>query len=177
MTENNPMRKIVVEKVTLNCGCGTDHSRLEKSVKLLQIISGKKPIQTKTNLRVANWGLRKGLPIGTKVTLRGKAANEIIPRLLYALDNQLGENNFDTNGNISFGIRECIDIQGVEYDPKIGIIGLQVTITLARPGFRVKRRAIATGKLGAHHKITKTEAMQFAKDELKVEFKQEEDEE
>jgi large subunit ribosomal protein L5 len=159
----NVMRNIQVEKVTLNCGCGTDHTRLEKSIKLLAIITGKTPIKTITQKRIPNWGLRKGLPVGGKVTLRGKDAQAIIPRLLTAKENKLGPNCFDTNGNVSFGIPECIDIPGVEYDPAIGIIGLQVSITLKRPGFRIKNRVVQRRKIPDKHTISQADAIEFAK--------------
>ncbi|MFT4312025.1 MAG: 50S ribosomal protein L5 [Candidatus Woesearchaeota archaeon] len=171
------MKQIKIEKVTLNCGCGTDHDRLEKSVKLLEQITKRKVVKTKTQLRVAQWSLRKGLPIGTKVTVRSNDAIELAKRLLVAKDNKLGKNNFDTNGNVSFGINECIDIPGVEYDPKIGIIGLQVCITLARPGNRVKSRMYKPAKLGTAQKITQDDAIAYMQETFGVELLQEEIEE
>lgn len=155
------MKTISVEKVTLNCGCGTDHPRLEKSMKLLEKISGMKPIKTLSKTRLANWGLRVGLPIGTKVTLRGKKAEDLLKRFLQAKDNRMSKRCFDESGNVSFGIHEYIDIPGVEYDPDIGVIGLQISTTLTRPGTRVKTRSNRPAKIGKRQLISKEDAMQF----------------
>jgi len=161
-TANNVMRQLRVEKIVLNCGCGTDHTRLEKSHKLLQMITGRTPVKVVTQKRIPGWGLRPGLPIATKVTLRGALAEETLKRLLKANDNVLKPNHFDSAGNIAFSVHECIDIPGVEYDPTIGILGLQVTVTLQRPGFRIRRRKYMNRKIPHASMIAPQEAMDFA---------------
>ncbi|MFH1174683.1 MAG: 50S ribosomal protein L5 [archaeon] len=167
---NNVMRTIRVEKVTLNVGAGKDQKVLEKGLVLLKHITGINPVKTITQKRLAAWGLRPGLPIGCKVTLRGKQAVQLIPQLLSAKDNVLRENNFDDHGNISFGIEEYIDIHNIKYLPEIGIMGLQTCITLERPGFRIKKRKLFKKKIPAHHRISRKEAMQFMQDQFKVTF-------
>jgi len=164
----NQMRNIKIFKVTLNFGAGKDQGKLEKGVKLLKNITGIDPVKTKTTKRLAAWGLRPGLPIGAKITLRNSEALGVLPRLLKAVEFNLKEDCFDNEGNVSFGIKEYIDIDKIEYDPKIGIIGLQVCVTLERPGFRIKRRKIAPTKVPAKHRITKDDAMQFMKEKFKV---------
>ncbi len=161
MSDTNSMRKLKIDKVVVNCGCGTDHIKLDKSLKLLESMTGTKPVKTKTELRNATWGLRKGLPVGAKVTLRGDAARAMIVRLVDAKEKVLELRNFDASGTISFGISECIDIPGVEYDPQIGIIGLATTITLERPGYRVKRRRYQKRSIPKAHSISKDEAIAF----------------
>ena len=163
----NKMQQIKVEKITLNIGAGKDAKLLEKGMRLIKNITGVEPIKTITQKRIPGWGLRPGLPIGCKITLRGKKAEELIPRLLAAKDNVLNAKNFDNVGNISFGIPEYIDIEGSEYDPEIGIIGLQVCLTLARPGYRVKRRRIRPAKI-AKQRIVKDDAVAFMKDTFKT---------
>jgi large subunit ribosomal protein L5 len=101
----------------------------------------------------------------------------MVKRLIEAKDKQLKLNNFDEHGTVSFGIPECIDIPGVEYDPAIGIIGLQATITLARPGFRVKRRRNLRRKLPEVHTIHKEESIAFMQSAYGVELPSDEDEE
>ncbi|MBS3132296.1 50S ribosomal protein L5 [Candidatus Woesearchaeota archaeon] len=162
------MREVVVGKLTLNIGAGKDQSKLDKGMELFKTITGKVPIKTFTNKRIQEWGLRPGLPIGCKVTLREGEAVELLKRLIEAKDGKLTLSQFDDNGNISFGIREYIDIPGVKYDPKIGIIGLQVCVTLERPGFRVKRRSFMKRKIGNSHKITREEAISFMKDNFNI---------
>ncbi|MGV8141626.1 MAG: 50S ribosomal protein L5 [Candidatus Woesearchaeota archaeon] len=161
MAKNNPMRNIKVQKLTLNIGTGKDQVALEKAQKLLNAISGVTSVRTVTQKRIAAWGLRPGLPIGVKVTLRKKQALELIPKLLYAKDNKLAQNNFDDNGNVSFGIREYIDIRDVRYDPEIGSMGLQCSITLERPGTRIKNRKILKRTIPIHHRVSKEDAVKF----------------
>jgi len=167
------MRDIRVEKVTLNIGAGKDQTRLDKGIVLLQVIGNATPVKTVTSKRIQEWGLRPGLPIGCKLTLRKNKAVGIIPRLLEAVDNTLEDSQFDENGNIAFGIHEYIEIPGVKYDPKIGIMGLQVCITLERPGFRIKRRRIMTRKVPIKHKITRNEAVEFMAKNFKVKLGEE----
>lgn len=164
----NPMRQIRIEKVTLNVGAGKDQKTLEKGQKLIKSITGKDPVKTITNKRIQGWGLRAGLAIGTKLTLRGKEAEELIPRLLVAKDNTLKKSCFDNNGNISFGIPEYIDIEGAKYDTEIGMMGLQATITLSRPGFRIKNRRLNNKKIPKTHKIKQEDAIEFMQEKFKI---------
>jgi len=160
---NEVMRQIKVSKVTLNMGVGGPGDKLEKAIKLLNQISNKKPVQTKAGprARIPTWGVRPNIPLGCKVTLRGKEAEELLKRLLVAVDNKLKGRKFDNFGNFSFGIEEYINIPNVKYDPAIGVIGLEVAVTLERPGFRVKRRKLRNTKIGKNHLITKEEAINF----------------
>jgi len=104
-----------------------------------------------------------------------KKIPELLKRLLTAKDNVLTLKSFDNCGNISFGIHEYIDIPGTKYDPKIGIMGLQASVTLGRPGFRIGKRRIQTSKVGKTHKITKEEAIAFMKTNYNVIIKEEAD--
>ena len=164
----NPMRQIRIEKITLNVGAGKEQSKLEKGIVLLKSITGVDPVKTFTSKRIPSWGLRPGLPIGCKITLRGEQANELLKRLLQARDNALKITQFDNNGNVSFGIHEYIDIPGVKYDPQIKVMGLEACITLGRNGFRIKKRRIKARKIHRNHAITKEEAIAFMKDQFSV---------
>jgi len=168
MNKMNLMRGIRVEKVTLNVGAGKDQAKLEKGMLLLRNVSGINPVKTFTNKRIPSWGLRPGLPIGCKLTLRKKKADEILLKLLDAKDNKLNLRQFDKEGNIAFGIHEYIDIPGVRYDPKIGIMGLEVCVTLERPGFRIKKRRIMKRKISKKHRIKKEEVLEFMKKKFNV---------
>jgi large subunit ribosomal protein L5 len=167
------MRDVRIEKVTLNIGCGKDQSRLDKGIELLKSIAGVSPVKTYTQKRIQEWGLRPGLPIGCKATLRKRAARELLKRLLDAREFRLQEGQFDGNGNISFGIHEYIDIPGVKYDPKIGIMGLQVCVTLERPGFRIKRRVIRNARIPRRQRISRQEAVDFMAREYDVKMGEE----
>jgi len=170
----NKMQELRIEKVTINIGAGKDQKKLEKGMTLIKSITGINPVKTITNKRIMGWGLRPGLPIGCKITMRKKQAMEIIPRLLHAKDNVLEERQFDENGNLAFGIPEYIDIEGTKYDPKIGVMGLEVCITFYKAGYRVKNRRIYTSKVGKKHKATKEESMEFMKKKFNVKIGDEE---
>jgi large subunit ribosomal protein L5 len=170
----NPMKKIRIEKVTLNIGVGEPGERLEKALEVLKRILAlaginQKPVKTEAKVRVQRWGIRPGLEIGAKVTVRGEKAVKLLNLLLDAVDRKIPERSFDERGNFSFGIREYIDIPGMKYDPSIGIYGLDVCVTLERPGYRVKRRKRRRSRVGKTHLITREEAIQYVKEAFGVE--------
>lgn len=164
----NPMQLPRIEKLTLNIGAGKEQSKLDKAVLVLKSLTGIEPVKTVTQKRIAAWGLRPGLPIGCMLTLRKHAAAIMLKRLLKAKEFTLKENNFDTSGTVSFGIPEHIDIEGAQYDPKIGVMGLQACVTLEKPGYRVKRRSLHRAAIGKHHRVTKQEAITFMKNAFGV---------
>ncbi len=164
----NAMQTIRVEKITLNIGAGGPGDKLEKAMKLLKAITHAKPVQMVTMKRIPTWGVRPKLAIASKVTVRGKAAEAVLKRLLQAVDNKLPATKFDMSGNFSFGIKEYIDIPEVAYDVSIGIIGLETAVTLERPGYRVKRRLSKPAKMPKKHRITKQEAIAFMKEHFKL---------
>lgn len=169
MENDNPMREIRIEKVTINIGVGEPGERLEKARELLRRLTGKKPTITRAKKKVPKWSIRQGLPIGVKVTLRGKEAEEFLKRAFEAVGNKIYKSSFDENGNFSFGIREYIDIPGMKYDPSIGVFGMDVCVTLERPGYRVKRRKVHRAPVGKRHRITREEAITFVKEHFGVE--------
>ena len=157
----NVMKQIYLNKVVLNMGVGQSGERIETAkAALMQITEGK------VNARHAkkaqrDWGVRKGEPIGVAITVRGENAILLLKKLLEAKDNKIREKSFDNEGNFSFGISEHIDITGVKYDHKIGILGLDIAISLMRPGFSIKLRSKHKAKIGKGHRITKQNAIQF----------------
>lgn len=169
----NPMQMPRIEKLTLNIGAGKDQTKLEKGIVLIHAITGIEPVKTITKKRIPSWGLRPGLPIGCKLTLRKMPATELLKRLLQAKDNKLKDSQFDDQGNISFGIQEYIDIPGVAYNPKLGIIGLQVCVSLEKPGFRIKRRKLEAKRIPKKHQVTKQEAINFMKKEFNIQVGEE----
>jgi len=166
----NKMKEIRIEKITLNMGLGEAGEKVKKATKLLSTISGSKPICTKSNKRIPTWGVRPGLELGVKVTLRKKKAVELLKRLFAAIENNLNPKSFDKEGNFSFGIPEYIDIPDVKYDVAIGIVGLEVAVTLERPGYRIKKRKFKRSKIGKKHIITKNEAIEYIKNQFNIEI-------
>jgi large subunit ribosomal protein L5 len=175
MQQENAMKEIRVEKLTLNIGAGKEQQVLDRGIVLLKQITGVDPIKTITQKRIPGWGLRPGLPIGAKITLRREDAQKVLKRLLVAKNSLLSKNNFDEEGNVSFGIKEYIDIPETKYDPKIGIMGLQASLTLERPGFRVKKRKILKRQLPRDHRISKDASIAFMKSNFGVKIKEEQE--
>ena len=165
---NNQMNNIRIEKVTLNIGVGTASDKLEKAKKLLHSITGKQPISTVTQKRIPTWGVRPGLNIGMKVTLRGEEAKVLLKRLLAAKDNTLSPSVFDKEGNFGFGIPEYVDIPGMDYIVEIGIMGLEVAVTVERPGFRIKKRKFQRKVIPKRHRVTPEETMNYLQSEFNV---------
>jgi large subunit ribosomal protein L5 len=134
MTENY-MRTIEIEKVILNCGGVGD--KLDSSVKLLEKITGKKVAVTKSTKRIPNFGISPGKKSGCRVTIRNKQEIvNVLKRLLFAVENKIAIKKIVEN-HFSFGIREYIEIPGLEYDRDIGMLGLDTTVVFKRKGKRV----------------------------------------
>lgn len=164
----NVMKEIKLDKVVLNMGVGQSGDAIEIAKKALDQISGKKSCARNAKATQRDWGVRKGEPIGVAVTTRGKEASELLKRLLDAKGNQVKGSSFDNFGNFSFGILEHIDIPGIKYDPKIGILGLDVAVSLSRPGFNIRFRSRHKAKVGKTHRIEANEAKDFLKKEFDV---------
>lgn len=161
---------IQVKKVTLNIGCGRDQRRMDKGAQLIKELTGKDPVKTVTQKKIAGWGLRPGLALGLKLTLRGKEAEELLARMIYARDNRLPAKSFNPQGLFSFGVKEYVDIKDAKYNPDIGMMGLEVAVTLEKPGYRVKKRQIKPAKLGDRQRLTREQAMKWVEDKYKVTF-------
>jgi len=166
----NPMLKPRLEKVTVNMAVGKSGEPLEKAVKVLEQLTGQKPCRRKAKKTVRDFGIRKGESIACLVTLRRERAREFLKKAFEAIDNKISWERFDSLGNFSFGIKEHIDILGTKYVPELGIHGMDVCVTLSRPGQHVKQRHRAKSKVGAKQLLTPEEAIIFVKDEFGVEI-------
>lgn len=171
MTDNK-MKEVLIDKVTVNIGVGSPGDRLEYAKDLLEKLSGSKTIETTAKKRNPVFKLRVGMPIGTKVTLRGKKAKEFLEKALVSKKRMIKEQCFDRHGNFAFGIAEYIDFPGAKYDPKIGMFGFDVCVTLKRRGTRVEKRRIKKSKVGKTHLLTKQDAMEFAKSALNAKIEE-----
>ena len=168
--EENPMLKPRIEKVTVNICVGKSGEPLEKASKVLKELTNQQPCKRKAKQTIRGFGIRKGEPIACLVTLRKEKAREFLEKAFQAIDNKLSKGCFDGYGNFSFGIKEHIEIPGTRYVPELGIYGMDVSVTLGRPGYRVKRRRHAKSKIGSKHLMTVEEAMLFVRDEFGIEI-------
>ena len=132
------MRVPRVEKITVNMGVGDakiNARALDRAVDELTIITGQRAQVTRAKRSIAGFKIREGMPIGTKVTLRGARMWEFLDRLVsIALPRirdfrGLSPASFDGRGNYSIGIREQIIFPEVDYDDVETVRGLDVTIT------------------------------------------------
>jgi len=165
----NVMRIPKISKVVLSAGAvGTD---LVKATKLLEMLSEMKVqiIKSGPKRRIPAFSVKPNMPLGTRVTIRGKKAVDLLRRLLGAIDNKLKESQIDVN-TFSFGIKEYIEIPGVEYVREIGIRGFNATVTFERAGVRVKNRKIKRGKLPKKQRVSKEEIISYMEENFKTSF-------
>lgn len=168
--EEHIMLKPRIEKVVVNIGVGKPGEPLEKATKVLQDLTGQTPCKRNAKSTIRDFGIREGEPIACMVTLRDERAVGFLKRVLPVVDNKISGRSFDNHGNFSFGIKEHIEIGGVKYDPEIGIFGMDISVSMRRPGYRVKTRRRREAKIGARHVLSTEEAKVFAKDALGVEI-------
>lgn len=148
-------------KVTVNIGVGEGGERLEKAEKLLEKLTGSKPVRTFGKVNNRELGVRPGMPIGCKVTLRGESAESFVRRALYTRKNRVYEWSFDNQGNLQFGIADHTTFEGERYDPEIGVFGMDVALTLEKPGHRIKHRRLLTRRVPPRHRVTRDEAREY----------------
>ena len=156
----HPMKKISVAKIVINIGVGKSGDPLEKAKHALEELTGKKPSVRGARKSVRDFGIHKGEPIGTMVTLRRESAAKFLKSVLEANRNTMKASSFDQHGNISIGIHEHIDIPGTKYNPDIGIFGMDVNVVLTRPGYRIASKR-ENKSIGKRHRITKQEGIEF----------------
>jgi large subunit ribosomal protein L5 len=153
------MREPVVEKVVVHMGVGQGGRELANAEDILEAITGQESVRTRAEATEPDFGIRQGDPIGAKVTLRGERAEEFLDTALPLAD--VSRSQFDDTGNFSFGIAEHTEFPSQEYDPNIGIYGLDITVNLARPGSRVKNRTKATRQIPERHRLDTADAIAF----------------
>jgi large subunit ribosomal protein L5 len=134
----NVMEVPKLTSISLNMGLGdakTNSKYLESAVEEMTLISGQKPIITKSKKDISNFKIRKGWPVGCKVTLHSNMMYEFLERLIsVALPRTrdfrgLSFKSFDGRGNYNFGIKEQIIFTEIDYDKIESIRGMNITIT------------------------------------------------
>lgn len=163
----NPMREIMIEKVVISAGAVDDE--LVKAKKLIELVTSKKAQIMKSSKRIPDFNVRPGLEVGTCVTLRREDGIQVLRRILTALDNTLKKKQIEEN-HFSFGIKEYIDIPGMEYQRDIGIRGFNTTVVFVRRGLRVKRKKIKMGHVPHRQYVSAEEIIKFMKDKFKTKF-------
>jgi large subunit ribosomal protein L5 len=158
-----------IAKVTVNIGVGEGGEKLQKAEKVLAKLTGHKPVRTLGKEMNRELGVRLGEPIGCKVTLRGADAESFVSRALYTRKNKVYDYSFDNQGNLQFGVTDYTNFEGERYDPDIGVFGMDVCITLEKPGHRIKRRRAMTRSVPEHHRVSRDEARAFLRQKFSLE--------
>lgn len=173
MNDENPMRALRIDKITVNIGVGEAGEKLVKAQKVLEMVTSQKSLQTISKTVNRDLGIRVGMPLGCKVTLRGEPAEDFLRRALNIRENKVYAYSFDKEGNMSFGISDYTDFEGMKYDPEIGIFGMDVNVVMKRAGgYRVTRRALLSRRIPGDHRVQRDEAIRFMQDNYKVEVVQ-----
>jgi large subunit ribosomal protein L5 len=144
----NPMQVPRLEKIVLNMGVGEatgDQKKLDAAVAELALISGQKPVKTLAKKAIAGFKIRKGLPIGCKVTLRGPRMYEFLDRLVTIALPRVRDfrgitgKGFDGRGNFAMGLKEQIVFPEIIYDRVDAIRGMDIVfVTTARSDAEAK---------------------------------------
>jgi large subunit ribosomal protein L5 len=134
----NPMQVPKITKISVNMGVGeavADKKAMDGAVSDLTALTGQKPVVTKSRKANAAFKLRAGVPVGTRVTLRGARMYEFLDRLISVAMPRIRDfrgvsaRSFDGRGNYTFGVKEQIIFPEIAYDQVDAIRGMDITIT------------------------------------------------
>ncbi len=135
---DNVMAVPKLTKITLNMGLGDsarDKKVIDNAVEELATITGQQPVVTYARKSIAGFKLREGMPLGVKVTLRGRTMYEFLDRLIHIATPRvrdfrgLNPKSFDGRGNYSMGVREQIIFPEIDFDKVDQVRGMDITIT------------------------------------------------
>ncbi|PKR76585.1 50S ribosomal protein L5 [Halalkalibacillus sediminis] len=134
---NSVMQAPRIEKVVINMGVGdavSNSKSLDNAVEELSLISGQKPTVTRAKKSIAGFRLREGMPIGTKVTLRGERMYEFLEKLIAVSLPRvrdfrgISSKAFDGRGNYTLGVKEQLIFPEIDYDQVNKVRGMDVVI-------------------------------------------------
>lgn len=165
----NQMLKPRIGKVVVNVSVGRGGDELRQAEHVVEQVTSKTPVRTRAKKSIRAFNIKEGEPIGCKVTLRDEEAEEFLTDALVASEKTLKLSQIDDQGNFAFGIEEHTNFPSIEYDPEIGIHGLDVIVQMERPGYRVKRRRIRPAKVGDEHRLSPEETADFIEETFDVE--------
>jgi large subunit ribosomal protein L5 len=164
--EFHEMREPRIEKAVVHMGVGQGGRELANAEDILAEVTGQTPVRTQAKKTEPEFNIREGDPIGAKVTLREEDAREFLETALPIVT--LSRSQFDETGNFSFGIDEHTDFPSQEYDPQVGIFGLDVTVNLVRPGYRVAKRDKVTRSIPSNHRLDPDDAIAYLESAFEV---------
>ncbi len=163
------MKEPKIGKVVINITTGQSGEPLNRAMTILENLTGQRPCTRRAKQTIRTFGIRRNEPISCMVTLRGERAEAVLRKAFQAVGNALNQRSFDREGNFAFGIKEHIDIPGQRYNPSLGITGMDVMVTVERPGYRVARKRRGRSRVGRSHRVTRGESIEFIKSHFGVE--------
>ena len=140
------MRDIHIDKVVVHMGVGESGEKLVKAENIMKTITKQTPIRSVAKMTQPAFNIRKGAPIGGKVTLRGKSAEDFIKTAFTIVNKTIFESQFDKSGNFSFGIQKHTDFPGIKLSTDRDF-RMDVNVVLERNGIRITRRKMQKKKL------------------------------
>jgi large subunit ribosomal protein L5 len=167
----NAMQQVYVDKVVVHMGVGESGEKLSKAIDIMKTITGNTPVRSVAKKTQPAFGIRKGAPIGCRVTLRGEKARNFLETSLNIVEKKIFRTQFDRRGNFSFGIEEHTDYPGMSYDPQIGIYGMDINVVLARRGIRISRRYAEQRKLPEKQHVNPEDTIRFLQERYQVEVR------
>jgi len=159
-----------IDKVVVHVGVGESGQRLVNAETIMKTITKQQPVRSIAKKTLPTFGIKKNEPIGAKLTLRGKAAEDFLIIALKATGNTLKRSQFDMQGNFSFGVEEHTDFPGMRYDPEIGIFGMDVSVALKRAGYRIAMRRVGQKKLPSRQRLNKGDTIEFVSKKFGIEI-------
>jgi len=126
-----------LQKTIINIGLGSatkDSKIMDEAVKVLAAISGQKPIITRAKKSISNFGVRKGMPVGCKVTLRGDRMYEFLDKFINIAIARIRDfrgipsDSFDGRGNYTVGVKEQLIFPEIDFDQVTNTLGMNITI-------------------------------------------------
>lgn len=156
----NPMREINIKKLSIHICVRESGAKLDKAAKVLEQLTGQKPVASKARMTIRNFGIRRNEKIAVHVNMSGKKAHELLNTALRVKEYELKASCFSNNGCFGFGVEEHIDL-GLKYDPAIGIFGMDFFVVLARPGDRVSKRKRCKSKVGNKQRVCAEDARKW----------------
>lgn len=139
---SSSMQVPVLKKICINQGIGAavaDKKLIDSAITELTTITGQKAVSTKSRIDISNFKLRKGVPIGVRVTLRGEKMYEFLDRLISAALPRIrdfkgvNEKGFDGRGNYTLGVTEQIIFPEINIDKVNRIMGMDITFVTSAP--------------------------------------------
>ncbi|MES1918123.1 60S ribosomal protein L11 [Bonamia ostreae] len=167
--KTNPMRDIRIEKIVINICVGKSTDRVTHAGRVLETLTKQQPVFSKARLTIRTFGIRRNQKIATFVTVRGKNAERLLALALKVKEYSLPKGCFNNTGNFGFGLNEHIDL-GLQYDPKVGIFGMDFSVALCRAGKRVSKRKRCRSKVGCSQRIAPEDARAFLSEKYDVDF-------